>query len=428
NNLIEQLNYREELLKGEVEILTFYDIDQKGENVAKIYRLLHSEPSNKLLEELLLNSKTSKYSVKSISDNLTASRKGNSDMIELSYIAKHPVDAQKTLIVILDVFSNKQNQLKETEALNVIKYFESKLTEIEGKLHTAEENLKRFKEQNGVINFQSQTDMIARQKETMQLEYDKELMTLKGAQKAKARLEIELKNKNNLPHFNNSMIHLQNQLSSLNDRKVRAELSNNRDSVRILDNRIKKVETELQTTLTTKYASTVTVSSQEILSSWLVKTIEESESEARLKVFQQRLAQTAREYDTYAPLGSKLNKFQRQQNIHEKEYLQILNDLNQAKIRQNNIATANLVDIVDYPSKPIQPEPNKKILYVLIAGIIGFLTIATLIFIKVFFDNSIRTPQRAEKMIQLEVIGVLPKIKKKKKKYYDQLINQILSK
>jgi GTP-binding protein EngB required for normal cell division len=135
------------------------------------------------------------------------------------------------------------------------------------------------------------------------------------------------------------------------------------------------------------------------------------------------------EYNKYAPLGSKLTQLQRQVNIYEQEYLQAITNLNQAKIKQNNITVSNSVDIVDYPIRPTEPEPSKKALYVILSFIVTFLILSFVVLVIVFLDNSIRTPQRAEEILNINVLGAIPKINKKiKKNIIDKLMLQIVSK
>ncbi len=434
-NLIIQLNANlKELYKdipaSQLKSNKLYNSEYSNTTIAKLYALLTS--GDPFLVDMIYNSKTSYYSIKNISTNLLVKRQGTSDMILLEYTSTDPRKAQETLISVIDVFNKKQTQLKENEALNVVQYFEIEVEKAHNKLKDAEEELKKFNERNGVVNFETQTSFIARQKETLQDQYDQELMAYKAAKQSRTRLEEELKKKNAIPKFDSNLNRLQELHASLSSSRIKYKLQNNTKKVAFLDKQIKDLEDEIKIALTKSVKnknSTINVSTENLLNEWLQKLIEESDADAHLKVYKQRLAQINAEYNTYAPLGSKLTQLQRQVSIYEQEYLQAVTNLNQSKVKQNNITVSSSVDIVDFPLLPTEPEPSKKAMYVVLSFIVTIFLEIFIFFINVYFDNSIRTPQRAEKMLNMNVIGAIPKTSKKiKKEITDKLVAQILSK
>jgi len=229
-----------------------------------------------------------------------------------------------------------------------------------------------------------------------------------------------------------NLIQIQELHASLSSLKIKYKLQNNTKKVNEIDRQINDLEEEIKITLTRKVKNnniTLNVSTENVLNQWLQKLIEESDADAHIKVYKQRLSQINTEYNTYAPLGSKLTQLQRQVNIYEQEYLQAVTNLSQSKIKQNNITVSSSVDIVDFPLLPTEPEPAKKILYVILSFIVTVLLLSFVVFVNVYFDNSIRTPQRAEQIINMKTIGALPMINKKlNKKVTDKLVAQILSK
>jgi len=407
-----------------------YDKEYSNTTIAKLYALLTS--GNELLIDMIYNSDTSPYSIKNISDNLMVKRVGNSDMIQLEYTSTNPDKAQQTLINIIEVFNKKQTQLKENEAINVVQYFEIEVEKAHQKLKNAEEELKKFNEKNRLVNFETQTSFIARQKETLQDQYDQELMAYKAAHQSRLKLEQELKKKNAVPDFDSNLSRLQDLHATLSSMRIKYKLQNKTKKVQEIDDQIKDLEIEIKNALNKNLQSkniSLNVSTENLLNQWLQKLIEETDASAHLDVYKQRLRQVNTEYNKYAPLGSKLTQLQRQVNIYEQEYLQAITNLNQAKIKQNNITVSNSVDIVDYPIRPTEPEPSKKALYVILSFIVTFLILSFVVLVIVFLDNSIRTPQRAEEILNINVLGAIPKINKKiKKDIIDKLMLQILSK
>lgn len=73
------------------------------------------------------------------------------------------------------------------------------------------------------------------------------------------------------------------------------------------------------------------------------------------------------------------------------------------------IADANGVEVIDKAKEPVNPiKPNKRS-NIMIAAILGIIIGSSIVLIREFFDNKIKTADDATKELGLPVLGVVPK-------------------
>ncbi len=124
---------------------------------------------------------------------------------------------------------------------------------------------------------------------------------------------------------------------------------------------------------------------------------------------EKRKVSQEKEYDFFAPLGSVLHNFERQMDVAEREYLDLLHSLNQARLRQQSTESSTTLATVDPPTSPLKPEPSKRKLLVVIGWLGTIMLIIGIIIFVEYFDSTLQSPERAENKTGLTVIGALTK-------------------
>ena len=76
---------------------------------------------------------------------------------------------------------------------------------------------------------------------------------------------------------------------------------------------------------------------------------------------------------------------------------------------QDNELSSN-IKAVDPPFFPISPIPTKRKILVVLAALMGLIIVSSAIFILEYFDDSLKKPSKANSILKLTNIGVLPKI------------------
>jgi len=91
----------------------------------------------------------------------------------------------------------------------------------------------------------------------------------------------------------------------------------------------------------------------------------------------------------------------------------LLKGLNLAKLKVQDVELSSNIKAVDPPYYPLAPNPTKRLLLVVVAALLGFLIVFSVILILEYFDATLKNPQKASKILGLDPAGVYPRITEK---------------
>lgn len=394
---------RQELIAENSEELTFLNI----ENYKK------AKENNEIVQ--LLNTPGSIYSLEGISSNMTALRKQSSDMIEISFKSNDPAVCQQTLQFIVDVVISRYKGIKGQETNNVVEYFEDQLRQSAAKLRQSEDRLRDYSSQNKIINYYEQAKFVAESKEKVTEDRQKQEELLDASKAALKKVEHKIEMKKNVLEVNAKLAKYKEQLSESTYKIANAELYNEdralltqyKAEAEKLKKSIKE-EIEKQYNL---YNTSEGVPRANMLNEWLNNYLAVDENEAKLKVIIKRLEGFDGIYKELAPIGSNLKRIEREVEINEKEYLNVLNSLNMAKLRQQSLALSDNLSITDFPFLPLKPEPSKRVILVIMAFVATFILTLSFILAKSMLGRTVQSPERAEKYTGLKFLSAFPNYK-----------------
>jgi len=185
---------------------------------------------------------------------------------------------------------------------------------------------------------------------------------------------------------------------------------------------INQLKNELDNKVTNLFGETNSkegITHKELARIWIDNAVIADESKARLPIFTNRLGEIESTYDMYAPLGSNLNKMERQIGIAEKEYLNHLASLSAARLREQNLTMSTNLQVVDPPFFPTIPLPNSRKLLVVGGAFAGLVLIIAILIILELLDQTIGSPERAFYLIKKTVIAGFPLVNKKTQFLFD---------
>jgi uncharacterized protein involved in exopolysaccharide biosynthesis len=381
-----------------------------NKTVARIYAIKDS--SNRNIVQYLLTNETSPYSISKISGNVTVSRKSSSDMLELGYKTNDPGVCVYTLKFLIEAFSIRYKNIKGSETMNVVNYFEEQLNSAFDRLQGSENKLRDFGVNNKIINYYEQAKFVAESKEDLSTDFYKEKMKFEAAQKAISRIEEKMNSYSDFVSANDELMRLRQELSNLNYKITNAQIFKyNSESIGALQDNADKIKIELKEKARDYYEfnnSIEWVPQEALLNEWLTKVVEIEESKGRLQVFEDRLKQYDGIYKEFAPLGSNLNRLEREVGVQEKQYLAVLHGLNLAKLRQQSLEMSNQLKTVDNPYFPLNPNPSKRGLLIVVSFVAGFIILLAYYVGGAILDNTIKSPDRVAKMIDLPLLSAFP--------------------
>lgn len=380
----------------------------------KISKFKNSNGDNIILQ--LLNSDNGYYSSEVINNNLTAERKATSDFLDISYKSNDPGVALWTVRFLSESFINRYRLLKGKESIDVVKWFEASLNEAKENLNQSENKLKDFGIRNKIINYYEQAKFIAAEKENNETDYYKELMNYEAKKRGVALLEDKMESREVSLKNNDELNKMRKELGVLNEKIEKSKLYGNPITViQPLTVKANKLKKEIQLYVLQYYSLNNTIESvpqNNVLNKWLDVALSADESEAKIKVCLERRKEFDKQYAHYSPIGMALGQLEREVDVAEKQYLEILHGLHLAKLRQQNIQMSNNLQVMDNPSYPVNPIPSQRIPLAIVSFLAGFFLLLALIFVCEMLDSSLRDIETAEAITGLKVFSALPKVNK----------------
>jgi succinoglycan biosynthesis transport protein ExoP len=359
----------------------------------------------------ILNYENQYYSYKALS-TIKVEQINSSDIIQLSYESDDPGISYNTLKIAAKVFISNYGLLKKNQKSSAVKYFQDKLDEVSKKLNNAEDELLRFNTSNNIINYYEQTKQITTQHEEIELRLQDAKMKNESSVAVLNKIETEIKKRYSINFRNIEILNIRKKLVDCNTEIAQLEIQkkdNGQDvSINLLyKNRIvleKKLENCIDSIYNFK-SNSEGIESRKILDNWLDAVKDLESTTAIYKSMQIRQLEFQIQFKRYAPLGSTTKRIEREINVYESEYLEILNDLNAALQNEQNTDMISNMRITDEAKFPINAIPSKKKLYVLISVLFTLIFYILGVFCVELMDHRIKTPSKIKLLTGLDFLG-----------------------
>jgi len=365
----------------------------------------------------LLNFDHPYYSLEAIS-KVKAERISASDLVKLSYETDDPGICQQTLAIYNEVCIKKYKDLKENGSDAVVKYFESQLKQSEDKLKGIEQKLLKFNQDNNIINYYEQSKAVAIVKEDMDVEYGRRLAQLEGSKASAKRLEEKLQIQELIQEKNNTIIDSKKKLGEINYRigiyeAKASKRDGNSDNLKKLREEAKSLQKDIKTNVDEIYSfqnSIEGVPIKKALPDWVDKEVETEDLKAKLEVMDDQNKAIEKQFAMYAPAGANLKRIEREIEVAEQEYLEILHGLNLAKLKFQDTQLSSNLKAVDPPYFPLNPMASKrKLIIIAILLLSGIIVLGVILFME-FFDDTLKNDQIASEKLGILSMGMLPKV------------------
>lgn len=375
----------------------------------------------------LINLDHRHYSSQKILSEIRVARVQSSDMVKISYNSDDPGICTNTLELINEVFVRVYSAIKVNQSDAVVSYFQNEIKKAEIDLNIAEEDLVEFNKAHNIINYYEQTRHIASEKEHFDLSYTEIKMKNTAEASVLSLLERKMSSSEKRQITSSEMLQARRKLSNVNHklwmRNNKALLNlkkSEKDSIEIifLRREAQMIENKFRKLLDKQYVlsnSKEGVTDHSLLDRWLEKVIAYESSKAQLKVGDQIKKDFEDLFEYYAPLGATMKRLERKINVAEQKFLSLLESLNKAKLKQQNIELNSNLKIVSPPFYPIEARASKRKFLLIIAFMIGIVVPVFIILILEFLDTSIKTIPRAEDFIGKKVLAMFPNLLVKNK-------------
>ncbi|AMR27672.1 hypothetical protein A0257_11575 [Hymenobacter psoromatis] len=378
-----------------------------------VHRYGRANNTNELYN--LLNSTNSTYSIASLS-KIAASRIASSDLIRLEYETYNPELCQYTLSLFTQVFLAESKNLREGQTNTVIAYYDKEVKEAKARLDKAEAANLSINRDNNIINYDEQAKGVAMQKDALATELNQVSQQYAGAFASLKAIGQRMGGKQEALLNSNQLLAQRQKLgrvtSALTDQKFFNQTSESPSLAKTkqLQDEADKLAQDMQSSVDKYYAHTNSVEgipNKELANEWVQDMVQVESYRAKIGVLRQRMQSFDKEYQRMAPLGATLKKNEREIELAQKAYLDVLARLDASKSTQQNTQLTSNLKIIDPPNLPLHPKTSKLLLLVLTSGVGGFVFAASLVLGLGLLDRSLKKPSVAAQRIGLPVAGML---------------------
>jgi polysaccharide biosynthesis transport protein len=358
-----------------------------------------------------------------IKKNLGLEKIRGTDVLLISYQSKNPIEAAAVVNKLIALYQKKNIQTDREKVISARDFIESRLPITEAALKHSETELRKFHEQNTVVNLDQEAGIAVKAVADLEQQIGGAQVQLQRSQ-ARSNSIRKLLGSNQTTAFDLSKMSqtpgVQSAIAQLQDVQKKLEVSRTKyaDShpevkeLRSQVTTLKKIVRERSQGLLSENSSLPkgnwqTRGLQEELSSEYVKQQIESEGLmqqiASLKA--QQLAKKER-LQLLPLLEQKQRQLETQVNASRSTYELLLNKLQEIRIAENqNTGNAKVIEAALVPTKIMLKPVVLKIALGLFAGILGAITTILLLELR---DKTLKTVKEVQELFGYPLLGIIP--------------------
>ncbi|WP_423186155.1 GumC family protein [Alishewanella sp. d11] len=325
-------------------------------------------------------------------------------LVQISFTAEDPRLAQAVANAIGEAYMNSQLNARFGITQKANTWLGGRVAELRERLDESERRLEEFKADNGLVDVEGVTALDQRELENLN-----EQLTEARARKAETEGFLALVRRSGRNDIS--------RLESLPEITSHISIQNVKREVLLAERKVaetSKVFGPKHPRMISAQAELAAV--QQSLQQQILRLIDGVEKEAeaaaeRLAGLEQRFAQVRSRFSGLGSLESDYRRLER-----EVETNRLLYDNFMARQKETEVTgdfDAPLARFTDLAILPTQPfKPNKKLLLLLVlVGSFGLGVVVTLIFDAL--NDTIKTPDDAEKLLKRRSLGFIPRVKQK---------------
>ncbi|WP_031527345.1 AAA family ATPase [Dyadobacter crusticola] len=358
-------------------------------------------PQEKKLQVIL---KDMGYDAESLQKKLTIFRLSNSDFINIEYEADNSLMASFVINTLGSEFI-KMYSTRLTDTYNrTISFLADFLEQKRMALRVQMNGLRDYKIRNRVLNLDEQAKSLYGQMAEFELRRE-------VAKKDVIAYGVAIRNIDNkfsandrkyfesaVSGINQSIVATKQRLRTVNEAYVKSNFDPKYKAT--LDSIQTKLSAQIDES-TDRYVYSPLSIKENLVSQKLTMEVERDLAANSLETIEAELKALNNKFDGLVPNEARVQEFETAIDIAGREYMEALQKYNDARMLSSFPATLKIAE----RALPGVIQPSKKIVLVILSGVISFAFCLFILFILYFFDSSIRYPQQLANATDRPVLG-----------------------
>ncbi len=354
--------------------------------------------------------------------NVSIEQKRGIDIVDISVESPSPYEAALIANLYAHEYQNFNLQMNRTQLTTVREFLAEQAKDKQDDLLTAEDELSQFQAKNGIIDLDAQSQSLIKQLASFEAQRDDVQIDLAASNRVLSQLKEELTQQNPKVAGYLESLASQSYFKALQERLAELEvnksvaLANKNPQINVTaevkdyDNKIRALKDTLAGKISVIKAGIFSSNPDEIKD--LTQKILETNVKAKsLSIQYTELNKLVGKYETQfnkLPASAiDYARLERKREADEKLYSLIEQKYQEAQI--NEQSQPGNVLIVDPGRIPLSPSKPNRILIVLIGLVLGGGLSFGYIFIKNYFDNTVKTPDDIQNR-NINVLAWVPQI------------------
>lgn len=363
-------------------------------------------PDDKQLVEIL---ESMDYNSDFISENLTAERLENSDFISVRFVSENPDLSAFVVNTECGEFVSYYTAILKENQTKAVKFLSQRAKEKSDTLNKSVAALKQYKIKNRIINLVEQSRKmyeLSAEYETRKQEAEKSIVALKGAI-ANIDRQFDPNQRRyfeaSLEKVNQNLVQSKKELNAITEKYIQSGFD---DEYMPKMDSLKEVINKQILVQSSKYIDNPMVQKQNLIAKKLNLQVEYDIARYSLATLKRELADMNSRFDKLVPHEAVIQSLERKIDIASREYLDVLEKYNSASLEASLSSRLRQVQVAN----PGIEQPSKKMLLIILSGVISFVFCLLIFFIIFYFDNKIGTPRELAQITEIPVLGKINRV------------------
>ncbi|HVZ25376.1 MAG TPA: hypothetical protein VG842_04960 [Sediminibacterium sp.] len=347
------------------------------------------------------------YDEESLKRKILIYRVNSSDYIDVEFHSENPLLSAFVVNHLTAEFIKYYSSATKNNQMRSVSFFDSLRTTKQGILQKEMDNLKNYKIRNRILNLNEQARVLYGQIADIETRLEMAKKDVDGYTGVIKNIDGKFNPsdkqfvQSTTRQVNQDIVHTTNQLKELSDAYIRS----NFDPVYKM--RMDSLKNQLTAQISEsadRYTMSPLTTKQDLVTQKITAQVGLDMAQHSIASLTQEVTRLYKLVGTLVPHEANIQAYEEKIDVASKEYLDALNKYNQASLTSSLDVKIRQIEF----GMPGAPVPSKKMLLVVLSGVISFSFCVAIFFVLFYIDDKVKTPFDLAKETGHPVLGGLP--------------------